>query len=241
MSIEKSISSTLSNLIAEANYTIESVKEKILAAYNYAVGIDKYTPQEAAKVLRENLTFSKDYIRHVLPIESKESKFANKKTDDNEAVFEPPSTGEELEDGIVIPDENEKRDPDKIEIKTAYEILEGESEPEQQQFVPNTELEEFRKKQGNQTQEQTAQYINKTEYETTKQQLQEEREKVQVVTKQRDKAELEKEKLDTQLNGIFSGESILELKDQIIPVKYSFVILPKQKLTLTFDSQKTRR
>src|SRR5687768_5900727 len=73
MSIEKiSISPTLSNLIAEANFSIESVKEKILAAYNYAVNTDNYTPIEAAKLLRDNLDFSPSYIRECLPLESKD-------------------------------------------------------------------------------------------------------------------------------------------------------------------------
>lgn len=35
--VEEAISPTLSNLIAEANSTIETAKEKILAAYNYAI------------------------------------------------------------------------------------------------------------------------------------------------------------------------------------------------------------
>lgn len=74
---KRSISPTLSNLIAEANFSIESVKEKILAAYNYAINTDGYEPIEAAKLLRENLTFSKRYIREVLPLEAKDEKKKN--------------------------------------------------------------------------------------------------------------------------------------------------------------------
>lgn len=97
--IVKAPSSKLINLIAEANFTIESAKEKILTAYNYAIEIDKFTPQQAHNILRERLFFSKRYIREVLPLEAKESKFANKpkEEDEEEAERVPPSTMSELE------------------------------------------------------------------------------------------------------------------------------------------------
>jgi hypothetical protein len=130
MSIEKSISPTLSNLIAEANYTIESVKEKILAAYNYAVEKDGYTPIEAAKVLRENLTFSKSYIREVLPLESKEQRFSNKpQEEDNEAPLASPIDKKEDDLQSKIPPEREPTIPTAWDIKEA-ELAEQKQEPE---------------------------------------------------------------------------------------------------------------
>lgn len=147
-----------------------------------------------------------------------------------------------IEDGIIIPDENEKRDPNKIEIKTAYDILEGESEPEQQnkkeQFVPDPVLEEFRNK-GKQTQEQ--QYINKSELETLRQQLQEGREKIEYLQKEREKLELEKEKLEIALNKVYSGSDIFEVKDKQIPLKWQFVILPKEKMVFDLDIPRARK
>lgn len=96
--IVKAPSSKLINLIAEANFTIESAKEKILAAYKYAIEIDHFTPQQAHNILRERLFFSKRYIREVLPLEAKESKFANKpKVEEDEAADVPASTMSELE------------------------------------------------------------------------------------------------------------------------------------------------
>lgn len=69
--VKKDVSPKLSNLIAEVNFSIESVKEKILAAYHYAIEQDGYTPTEAASLLRERLFFSTSYIRRILPSEAK--------------------------------------------------------------------------------------------------------------------------------------------------------------------------
>lgn len=66
------VSSTLTNLIAEVNFSIESVKEKILKAYHYAIEVDGHTPEIAGIILRERLFFSKRYIREVLPLEAKQ-------------------------------------------------------------------------------------------------------------------------------------------------------------------------
>lgn len=54
-SIKKSISPTLNNLITEANNTIEPIKEKIEAVYNYLVNTEDYTPLEAVKLIRKKL------------------------------------------------------------------------------------------------------------------------------------------------------------------------------------------
>lgn len=75
--VKKEISSTLSNLIAEANFSIESVREKILAAYNYAIDTEGLTPKEAHDLLKDRLVFSKRYIREVLPLEAKETRFTH--------------------------------------------------------------------------------------------------------------------------------------------------------------------
>ena len=79
-SLEFYVSPRLQQLIQEANDNIQTVKEKILAAYNYAIEIDGLTPKISAKILREKLGFSDRYIREVLPLEAKELKFANKST-----------------------------------------------------------------------------------------------------------------------------------------------------------------
>ena len=68
--LESYVSPRLKQLIQEANHSIQTVKEKILAAYNYAIEIDGLTPKIAAKILRENLDFSDRYIREVLPLEA---------------------------------------------------------------------------------------------------------------------------------------------------------------------------
>ena len=93
----RQISPTLSNLIAEANFTIESaketIKEKILKAYRYAIEKDGFTPVDAAQLLREKLTFSKSYIREVLPLEAREQKFSNKPKPEAEAPPAAPIDG----------------------------------------------------------------------------------------------------------------------------------------------------
>ena len=79
-SLESYVSPRLQELIQEANLSIHTTKEKILAAYNYAIENEGLTPKTAAKILREKLDFSDRYIREVLPLEAKEVKFANKST-----------------------------------------------------------------------------------------------------------------------------------------------------------------
>lgn len=87
--VVKEPSSKLINLIAEANFTIESAKEKILAAYKYAIDVDKFTPLQAHNILKERLFFSRRYIREVLPLEAKETKFANKPKEEEEPEHVP--------------------------------------------------------------------------------------------------------------------------------------------------------
>ena len=94
INLESYVSPKLQELIQEANHSIHTAKEKILAAYNYAIEIDRLMPKTAAKILREKLDFSDRYIREVLPLEAKELKFANKPTikNDVEAEQVPPTT-----------------------------------------------------------------------------------------------------------------------------------------------------
>lgn len=94
--VVKAPSSKLINLIAEANFTIESAKEKILAAYKYAIEVDKYSPQQAHDLLKSRLLFSKRYIREVLPLEAKQMAHATRTKEE----FEEPVPQTEGEGGI---------------------------------------------------------------------------------------------------------------------------------------------
>jgi hypothetical protein len=121
MSLEiKPLSNILSNLIAEINYSIDSVKEKILAAYEYAIEKDGYTPKEAAKLLREKLEYSDRYIREVLPLEAKDQSKSNKK------------------DAEPVPHKSQESDKNVVNITTAYDIKDAET----------SELEKFRQEHG---------------------------------------------------------------------------------------------
>jgi cell division septum initiation protein DivIVA len=135
-SIEQTISPTLSNLIAEVNYTIGSVKEKILTAYKYAVETDGFTPKEAAKLLREKLDFSDRYIRECLPLEAKDQSKVNKS------------------DAEPVPHKSQENDKNVVNITTAYDIKEAETTEE---FKPSSSMEEFRKQHGTVEQEQEPQ------------------------------------------------------------------------------------
>jgi hypothetical protein len=131
INLESSISPRLQELIQEANHSIQTVKEKILVAYNYAIENDGLTPKTAAKILREKLDFSDRYISEVLPLEAKELKFANKSTpkndDHDQAEHVPPTTIElqeqhkEDSDSDKITEESNLSD--KFNIKTASNNL----------------------------------------------------------------------------------------------------------------------
>ena len=133
ISLESYVSPRLQELIQEANHSIQTVKEKILAAYNYAIEIDKLTPKAAAKILKEKLDFSDRYIREVLPLEAKELKFANKSitknNDDDEAESVPPALNE-LQDQYQEDSSNKVAESDlsdKVNITTSYDVNEVET------------------------------------------------------------------------------------------------------------------
>ena len=138
MSLETKLSPTLSNLIAEANFTILSVKEKILAAYNYAVENDGYTPIEAAKILKDHLDFSDRYIRQCLPLEAKDTSKTRHDLlpngDEEPAPHIIDKNGSNVENITTnyndplenIPEDREREPIPKIQ--TAYEIKEAESQ-----------------------------------------------------------------------------------------------------------------
>lgn len=245
MSIEKSISPTLSNLIAEANYTIENAKDKILAVYNYAVENDKFTPQEARQLVEKKIVNVTDrYIRKILPEESKQTKFTPKGQNSNVEQVPPQ---EELEDGFVskIPDENRDRSKDeKIKIETAYEMKEAESEPEEEESV-QPEGQEFKPK--DEPFEETQHYINQIrEFDTTKQLLVQANEKIEEKDKKINELEIELAQIDRtkkKENEIDSGDYTLEIKDKIIPLLWEYnPSKPKGKRQkITFDMQKARR
>lgn len=107
----KSASTTLINMIAEISYSIDNVKEKILAAYDYAIEKDNFTPKEAAKLLREKLEFSDSYIRKVLPLESKQTEKSNK----------PPV------DALLESHNSQENDKKVVNITTAYDLKDAES------------------------------------------------------------------------------------------------------------------
>jgi hypothetical protein len=133
INLESYVSPRLQELIQEANHSIQTVKEKILAAYNYAIETDKLTPKTAAKILREQLHFSDRYIREVLPLEAKEVKFANKSTtknDDHDEEERVPPTLNELPDQYQdssnkVAEESDL--PDTVNITTAYDVNEVET------------------------------------------------------------------------------------------------------------------
>ena len=108
------ISNTLSNLIAEANFTIQnsqtSIKEKILQVYNYAIDKDGFSPVEARTLIKDRIVnVSSRYIREVLPDEAKQTEKTKKSLKSNEEQF-------------LIPHKETKR----------------------ANFTPNPELEKFR-------------------------------------------------------------------------------------------------
>ena len=134
ISLESYVSPRLQELIQEANHSIQTVKEKILAAYNYAIEIDKLTPKTAAKILREQLDFSDRYIREVLPLEAKEVKFANKSTtknDDHDEAEPVPPALNELQDQYQEDSSNKVAEEsdlsDTVNITTAYNVNEVET------------------------------------------------------------------------------------------------------------------
>ena len=131
-SLESYVSPRLQELIQEANHSIQTVKEKILAAYNYAIEIDKLTPKAAAKILKEKLDFSDRYICEVLPFEAKELKFANKsitKNNDNDEAEQVPPTIEmqeqDQEGSNKVTEESGLSD--KGNITTDYDVNEVET------------------------------------------------------------------------------------------------------------------
>jgi hypothetical protein len=155
INLDSSISPRLQELIQEANHSIQTVKEKILVAYNYAIKVDNLPPKTAAKILREKLDFSDRYIREVLPLEAKELKFANKsipKNDDHDQQAErvPPSlnevpTEEYQEDGSnKVVEESDSSDKFNI-TTTPYDVKENETMVKITPFVNdlNKEIENF--------------------------------------------------------------------------------------------------
>ena len=147
MSIEKKISSTLSNLIAEANYTLENAKDRILAVYDYAVKKDGFTPSEARDLVEKKIVnVTNRYIRKILPEEAKKMKHTPKTYNTElepvpvHTEQQPQDEEKELEDGFVIPDENRDRSKDKkINITTAYDIQEvPEEQDEEEEQKPRT-------------------------------------------------------------------------------------------------------
>ena len=224
MSIEKTISPTLSNLIAEANYTIESVKEKILAAYNYAVEKDGYTPIEAAKVLRDNLEFSDSYIRKVLPLESKQTE----KTRDQSAILVAQKSQENNEnvENITTKDESIENIPERPipEIKTAYDIKEAESEPIDESYnVTSEQLENSQTVQIMKLQDQIDRLTKQNQ---------------ELEIKLRDNAfdEIRNTSKDSIKTGIYD----LEIKDRIIPLKWNYAPTIN-RMVIELDVNRARR
>lgn len=246
MSIEKSISPILSNLIAEANFTIEqqetTLKEKLLAVYDQAIK-EEFSPKEARKLMEEKIPKVSDrYIREVLPDEAKNlnmKRLPKPKTED-ENCGTVPQNDEELEDGIIIPDENRDRSKDnKIEIKTAYEIQEAESST-----TSDDDEDQDQEQQENEPFSETQNYINQIrEFDTTKQLLVQAREKIEEQDKKINELEIQLAKIDRNQrneNEIKQGTYTLEIKDKIIPLIWKFIPLT-EKMEITFDIQKARR
>lgn len=124
-SLEKtttSISPRLTNLIAEANFTLENAKEKILAVYNYAVQNDGFTPIEARKLIKEKVVNVTDrYIREVLPEEARETKFTPKRRNSNVELVPPPNNRKK--EKFTADSELEKfRQEHGSKVTTAYDL-----------------------------------------------------------------------------------------------------------------------
>lgn len=216
-SLQKAISPTLSNLIAEANYSFQSAKEKILTVYNYAIQKEGYTPQEAGKLVYEKIvTVSKRYIREMLPDEAKQTEKTKKSLISNEELVPHPSNElSELEKfrqekalSDKIPDEDEdlyNRATRKINIPTAYDLKEAEIE----------ETEEEQKEQ-----QSKESIVNNWADSNIKE--------IRLLAE-----------LQEKINKEYSGTYDVELKDSIIPLKWKFSI--KKGMFIEVDMVKARR
>lgn len=224
MSIEKStteISPILSNLIAEANFTIEqsqtTIKEKLLAVYEQARK-EGYTPQESRKLMKEKIVNVSDrYIREVLPEEAKQTKYANKELNSNAEQFRIPEEEQisELEkfrqekgtsNGNVNDIVNEWAERNQQDIENQKSVIYQDGENSVTSNVYTTA---------------TATVANKETY------VKELEQKI--------------ETLELQLNRIFSGTADLVVRDTTLPLKWQFVIVPKPQIVIGIDEERARR
>ena len=67
----KNLSEGLRELIYKANTFAETAAQIIIQAYRYAIEVDKLQPQNAAKILKDNLVYSPQWINKQLPDEAK--------------------------------------------------------------------------------------------------------------------------------------------------------------------------
>ncbi len=257
--LEKKPSSTLINLIAEANFSLESAREKILKAYNYAIDKDGFTPKEAAKVLRERLDFSDRYIREVLPLEAKDHSKKNLYLNhDAEPVPHNLQDNNENDENIS---NNEMDIPDEGSAGSGQKL----------QYQPNDDLEKFRKEKATNTdtdidtdtavndffnpsqgqqqepkqeQRSTSEYYDPTniiqkqtenEYEETIKQLKD------VIERQ----EIKIEKLQAKINNfevqIFKGAKDAEIGEKILPFFWEFSCRTKKLEVLKLDDKAARK
>lgn len=119
----KNLSQGLKELIKEANSLSQTAEQKIKEAYEYAINVDKLEPKEAAKVLKENLIYSPQWITKFLPQEAKQLQVKKVKVDS------------------AFLQENEPKD---VNFTTSTVIKEAEIIEEPKQFIPNNDLEQFR-------------------------------------------------------------------------------------------------
>lgn len=70
--VTKNISDGLKKLIDQANYWYYRAERKVKEAYEYAVHVDKMTPEQAAIALRANLKYAHSTINKWLPPEAKD-------------------------------------------------------------------------------------------------------------------------------------------------------------------------
>lgn len=217
MSIEKSISPKLTNLLAEINFTLEeqesTLKEKLSKFCNQATK-EGFSKEEIRDLLKKGIPkISEGYLRRNLPEELKFTEKRNK-----------PKLSED--------------DSKIINIPTAYEIKEAQS-TEKEDYQENQDFKNFRESNkidesysydSDKLQQEKADLEGTYEHYPTYQELQlKVQELEQLVTE-----------LENKLSETLKGEYNIPLKEKYIPVRWTLP-LKTQKIEIEIDSQRAKR
>ncbi|MGH9950810.1 MAG: hypothetical protein ACRD5J_04225 [Nitrososphaeraceae archaeon] len=119
----KVLSARLENLFKEINKTFGRAKDLVLEAYNLAIQ-EKYTPQEAKKLLLDNITvFKKTQIYAYLPSECKNPIKQKAGSVSHKSEVSIPESEQNTETAFD-PNSNEQYSNDRISQHTKKEVTE---------------------------------------------------------------------------------------------------------------------